>query len=46
MKKYVSISELSKELNLVNPTTKKPLNYVLRFWEQKLILLIRTGSVD
>ena len=36
MKKYVSISELSKELNLVNPTTKKPLNYVLRFWEQKI----------
>ncbi len=35
MKKYVSISELSKELNLVNSTTKKPLNYVLRFWEQK-----------
>ena len=35
MKKYVSISELSKKLNLVNPTTKKPLNYVLRFWEQK-----------
>ena len=35
MKKYVSISELSKELNLINSTTKKPLNYVLRFWEQK-----------
>lgn len=35
MKKYVSISELSKELNLVNTTTKRPLNYILRFWEQK-----------
>ncbi len=35
MKKYVSISELSKNLNLINPNNQKPLNYILRFWEQK-----------
>ncbi len=35
MKKYISISELSKELDLVDPKNQKPLNYILRFWEQK-----------
>ncbi len=33
MKKFYKISELSKELDLINPKTKKPLNHVLRYWE-------------
>ena len=35
MSKLISISELSKILNLVNPSTKKPLNHVLRYWEKE-----------
>ena len=35
MKKLISISELSKMLNLVDPKTKKPLNHVLRYWEKE-----------
>ena len=35
MKKFVTISELSKILKLINPSTKKPLNHILRFWEKK-----------
>ena len=35
MNKLISITELSKLLNLINPKTKKPLNYVLRYWEKK-----------
>ena len=35
MNKYMSISELSKILNLVHPLKKKPLNYVLRYWEKE-----------
>ena len=35
MKKLVNISELSKTLNLVDPSTKKPLNHVLRYWEKQ-----------
>ena len=35
MKKLLSISELSKFLNLVNPKTNKPLNHVLRYWEKE-----------
>ena len=35
MTKLYSISEASKLLKLVNPITKKPSNYVLRFWEKK-----------
>ena len=31
----MSISELSKILNLVHPLKKKPLNYVLRYWEKE-----------
>ena len=33
MTKFVKISEVSKILNLVNDKTKKPLNYILRYWE-------------
>ena len=35
MTKLYSISEVSKLLKLVHPVTKKPTNYVLRFWEKK-----------
>jgi DNA-binding transcriptional MerR regulator len=35
MKRLVSISELSKSLNLVDNKTNKPLNYILRFWEKE-----------
>ncbi len=34
MAKYLSISELSKKLNLVN-SSNKPANYVLRYWEKE-----------
>ena len=35
MKKFLDISELSKELNLINKKTGKPANHILRFWEKK-----------
>tara|TARA_B100001250_G_scaffold28087_1_gene23073 strand:+ start:282 stop:662 length:381 start_codon:yes stop_codon:yes gene_type:complete len=35
MEKLINISELSRLLNLVNLKTKKPSNYVLRYWEKK-----------
>ena len=35
MKKLFTISEVSKILDLIDPKTKKPLNYILRFWEQE-----------
>ncbi len=35
MDKLLNIAELSKTLNLVNPKTKKPLNYILRYWEKE-----------
>ncbi len=35
MTKLIPISELSKVLNLVNPKTQKPLNYILRYWEKE-----------
>ena len=35
MNKLYNISETSKILNLVNPSTKKPQNHVLRYWEKK-----------
>ena len=35
MNKLISISQLSRILNLVNPITKKPLNHVLRYWENE-----------
>ena len=35
MSKFLTISELSKVLNLVDPITKKPLNHILRYWEKE-----------
>ena len=35
MTKLVNISELAKMLKLVNVSNKKPLNYILRFWEKE-----------
>ena len=34
-KKFMSISELSKKLGLINKKTGKPANYILRFWEKE-----------
>jgi DNA-binding transcriptional MerR regulator len=33
MSKLITISKMSKIINLVDPITKKPLNHVLRYWE-------------
>ena len=35
MKKFLTISELSKNLNLIDPLNKKPLNHILRYWEKE-----------
>ena len=35
MKKLMNISQLSRLLNLVNAKTKKPSNYILRYWEKE-----------
>ena len=35
MSKFIGISQLSKILGLIDPVTKKPLNYVLRYWEKE-----------
>ena len=35
MNKLISISELSKILNLVDSKNQKPLNHVLRYWEKE-----------
>ena len=35
MNKLFNISEASKKVNLVDAVTKKPLNYVLRYWEKE-----------
>ena len=35
MKKFITISELSKMLNLIDPVTKKPSNHVIRYWEKE-----------
>ena len=35
MVKLVNISELTTLLNLINPKTKKPSNYILRYWEKE-----------
>ena len=35
MEKLVTIGDLSKSLNLIDPKNKKPLNYVLRYWEKE-----------
>lgn len=34
MSKFVTISELSKILNLLNSKTKKPSNHIIRYWEK------------
>ena len=39
MSKLITISELSKKLNLINPKNKKPLNHVLRYWEKEFKLI-------
>ena len=35
MVRLIKITELSKILALINPTTGKPQNHTLRFWEKK-----------
>ena len=35
MSKLVGISEMSKILNLIDPSTKKPQNHILRYWEKE-----------
>ena len=35
MKKYINISELSKILNLIDPSSNKPLNHIVRYWEKE-----------
>jgi DNA-binding transcriptional MerR regulator len=35
MDKLIKISELSRILNNIDPKTKKPLNYILRYWEKE-----------
>ena len=35
MNKYIKISEVSKIMNLIDPVSKKPLNYILRYWERE-----------
>ncbi len=35
MNKLINISELSKIINLIDPKSKKPLNYILRYWEKE-----------
>ena len=39
MNKLISISELSKILNLVDPISKKPLNHILRYWEKEFKII-------
>ena len=35
MSKLITISELSKILDLIDPIKKKPLNHILRYWEKQ-----------
>tara|TARA_B100000963_G_scaffold360747_1_gene392844 strand:- start:8033 stop:8413 length:381 start_codon:yes stop_codon:yes gene_type:complete len=35
MEKLINISDLSILLNLVDRKTKKPLNYIIRYWEKE-----------
>ena len=35
MVKLIKISELSKTLDLIDQKTRKPQNYILRFWEKE-----------
>ena len=39
MDKLFNISEVSKILNLIDPSTKKPLNYILRYWEKEFKII-------
>ena len=39
MNKLITISELSKILNLINPKNRKPQNHVLRYWESEFKLI-------
>ena len=34
MNKLIQISELSKKLDLINTKNKKPMNHILRYWEE------------
>ena len=35
MSKLINISEASKQLNLTDKISKKPLNHILRYWEKE-----------
>ena len=35
MTKFFNISEASKIIKLVDPSTNKPLNHILRYWEKE-----------
>ena len=35
MDKFISITELSKELDLIDTSTSKPQNHILRYWEKE-----------
>ena len=35
MQKLITIGNLTRSLNLVDPKNKKPLNYILRYWEKE-----------
>ena len=35
MNKLLTISQLSKTLNLIDPITNRPLNHILRYWEKE-----------
>ena len=39
MNKLYKISEVSKILGLIDPQTKKPLNYILRYWEKEFKII-------
>ena len=39
MKKLSTISEVCEILGLINQRTKKPLNYVLRYWEKEFKII-------
>ncbi len=39
MSKLINISELCKLLDLIDPTTNKPLNHILRYWEKEFSVI-------
>ena len=45
MKKFLNISQVSEVLNLVHPTTKKPLNHIVRYWE-KAFRIIKPKKIN